>query len=74
VGKVFLVVLTGVNVHVDVGIVRKLHLVNLRIFGVIMSVSGTYGMGGWLLSCPFSHSAFFNLSGDLRVVLILVYC
>ncbi len=31
-GKVFLIVPNGVNVHVDVGIVRKLDLVNLRIF------------------------------------------
>ncbi len=31
-GKVFLIVPTGVNVHVDVGIVRKLDLVNLGIF------------------------------------------
>ncbi len=30
--KVFLVVPTGVNVHVDVGIIRKLDLVNMRIF------------------------------------------
>ncbi len=30
--KVFLVVPTGVNLHVEVGIVRKLDLVNLRIF------------------------------------------
>jgi hypothetical protein len=42
--------------------------------GVTMSTSGTYMMGGWLLSCPFLHSEFFNLSGDLRVVLILAYC
>ncbi len=31
-GKVFLVVPMGVNVHVDVGIVRELKLVNLGIF------------------------------------------
>ncbi len=31
-GKVFLTVPTGVNVHVDVGIVRKLDFVKLRIF------------------------------------------
>ena len=30
--KVFLVVPTGVNVHVDEGVVRNLDLVNLRIF------------------------------------------
>ncbi len=42
--------------------------------GVRMSTTGTYGMGGLWDSCPFSHSASFNLSGDLREVLILAYC
>ncbi len=41
---------------------------------VTISVSGTYGMGGWLLSCPFLHSEFFNPLRALRVVLILAYC
>jgi hypothetical protein len=39
-----------------------------------MFVTGTYEMGSWLLSFPFLHSAFFDPSGDLRVVLILAYC
>ncbi len=42
--------------------------------GVTISVLGMYGMGIRLLSCPFLHSAFFNPSVDLRVVLILVWC
>jgi hypothetical protein len=39
-----------------------------------MSITGTYGMGGRWDSCPFLHSASFNLSRDLREVLILACC
>ncbi len=75
VGKVFFVVPMGVNVHVDVGIVRKLDLVNLGNFLGCDNVHHRYVRdGSWLLSCPFSHSASFNPSGVLRVVLILVWC
>jgi hypothetical protein len=41
---------------------------------VMMPTIGTYGMGGRCDSYPFSHSASFNPSGDLREVLILVCC
>jgi hypothetical protein len=41
---------------------------------VMRSVGGTYGTGGRLLSCPFSHLESFNPLGALRVVLILACC
>ncbi len=42
--------------------------------GMTMSTTGTYGMGSRWDSCPFLHSASFNLSGDLREVVILAWC
>ncbi len=46
-GKVFLVVPTGVNVHVEVGIVRKLELENLGIFLGCDDVHHRYVQDGW---------------------------
>jgi hypothetical protein len=41
---------------------------------VSRSVGGRYGMGGQLLSWPFSHSASFSPPDFLRMVLILACC
>jgi hypothetical protein len=75
VGNLFLVVPMGVNRHVEVGLSGSL---TLKTWGsslsVTVSITGTYGMGSRLLSCPFLHSESFNLSGVLRVVLILACC
>ncbi len=34
------------------------------------SVGGTYEMGGWIASCPFSHSESFRPSVDLVLLIV----
>ncbi len=73
--KVFLGVHTRVNAHIDVGIVWKLDLEHLRFFLGDDNICLSYVRDGWLVArLPFLALRIFNLSGDLRVVLVLGYC
>jgi hypothetical protein len=73
--KVILSVSMGVNGYVEVGPIWKLDLQGLRFFLARGNTHLRYVRDGQpVAQLPFSHSAFFNLLGDLRVVLILTYC
>ncbi len=71
--KVFLIVSTGVNRHAEVGCIGKLDLEDLRIFlGRDNVYHGDIQNRRPMRQLPFLALASFNLSEDLREVLILV--
>ncbi len=73
--KEFLVVPTGVNRHIEVQRVWKLDLENVSFFLGHGNVNLRYVRNGRpVAQLPFLHSAIFNLSGDLREVLISACC
>jgi hypothetical protein len=69
--EVFLIVPMGVNGHAEVGRIRKLDLEDLRFFLGRDDVYHRDIQDGKLMRQLPLHSASFNLSGDLREVLIL---
>ncbi len=73
--KYSLVFPRGVNGHIEVGIVGKLDLQDLRFFLGHDDIRLSYIQDGRLVTqLPILHSEFFNPLGDLRVELILAYC
>ncbi len=73
--EVFIVVPTGVNGHTEVGHVGKLDLEDLRLFlGRDSVYHRDVRNGRPMRQLSLLDSAFFNLSEDLREVLILAWC
>jgi hypothetical protein len=73
--KVLLSVITGEDGHVETGIIWKPDLQDLRfLLGSYDICLGNIRDGWPFAQLPFLALEFFNLSGALRVVLILAYC